>query len=248
MKIIIFYLIILFHQNNTIAQNDVYEIKYSVISQLSDKGITGEYSMIFNNNASIFKSTSMPPEDKLIDDGGNNLFVITGDPDGMPIYKNLEKRVLESKYYIGKKSNKCIIKDTIPKISWKIVNETKEIFNIKVKKALGSFGGRIYEVWFAPSLSNQHGPFFLYGLPGLILEAKSQDKKIAITFLSFKKIKNNFEILPISSSIKVQNVSHSEYINKREQVYKKIKIDIESRGGTFNRETNLDSQIWKGYF
>ncbi len=246
----LFFLLLNFNLfNNTFHHKDqFFEAKYQVISQLSDKGINGDYTLTFNNDASIFKNISMPTADKLIDDGSNNLFVITGDPDGMPIYKNLKEKVLESKYYIGKKSNKCIIKDTIPKIVWKVLNESKEISQIKVKKAIGSFGGRIYDAWFAPSISNQHGPFFLNGLPGLILEAKSRDNKINIALLSLKKLDGLNEIQPISKTIKVQCVSHFDYIKKRDQVYEKIKIEVESRGGMFSRDTNLDSQFWKGYF
>lgn len=233
---------------NILSVNEpIFQINYIVSSQLSNKGVSGEYTMIFNNVASVFKNVSMPQEDKLIDDGSNNLFVISGDPDGMPIYKNLKNKVLESKYYIGKKSNKCIVQDTLPKINWKILKETKKISNITAQKAIGSFGGRMYNVWFAPSISNQHGPFYLYGLPGLILEAKSLDNKINIAFKSLKKLQQINEVQTLSKTIKAQCVAHAEYKIKRDQVYKKIQIEVESRGGHFVRDTAIDSQIWKGY-
>lgn len=237
---------LIFH--NLVSQNDVYEIKYSIITQLTNKGLSGEYSMLFDNTSSIFKNKSLPTDDKIVDDGSNNLFVISGDPDGFPIYQNLKDNILESKYYIGKKSNKCIIKENLPKISWKILNEVKLISSIKVNKAIGTFGGRIYEVWFAPSLSTQLGPFFLNGLPGLIIEAKSLDDKVKIEFLSLKKLEGVNKIQPLSKTFKLITLTYDDYIIKRNQVYEKIKIDVESRGAKFSVDSSSDSQIWKGHF
>lgn len=77
------------------------------------------------------------------------------------------------------------VKDKIPKISWKIENETKEIGKFKCTKATCSFRGRDYTAWFATSIPLPYGPWKLQGLPGLILEAYDADKEI---FFYFKSI------------------------------------------------------------
>lgn len=68
------------------------------------------------------------------------------------------------------------------KIDWQITDEYKKIGNYECKKAKAEVRGRIYEAWYAPELKVMGGPWKLYGLPGLILEAKSIDDKYHFIF------------------------------------------------------------------
>lgn len=231
---------------NRISDSPVtYDVTYIGQTKLSNQ-FGGEFSLICNDVSSIFKNISIPKDDEIIDDGSLNIQVKSGDPDGYAIYRNINENVIESKFYIGKKSNSCIIKDSIPLIKWKIFNETKEVSGIKVTKAFCKFGGREYDVWFAPSIGIQHGPFYFSGLPGLILEVKSRDNKINIVFKTIKKTSNYNKITSLSSTLKIQCVSHSEYIKMRDKIREKIKIDVAARGGKFEVSQD-DWQIYKGY-
>lgn len=79
---------------------------------------------------------------------------------------------------------KILIKDEIPKINWKILQETKSILGYKCIKAEGSFRGRDFIAWFTTELPMQVGPWKLQGLPGTILEAT--DKALMHNFYATK--------------------------------------------------------------
>lgn len=56
--------------------------------------------------------------------------------------------------------------------NWEIKKETKEILGYQCQLATCNFRGRIWEAWFTPEIPVKEGPWKLFGLPGLVLEAK----------------------------------------------------------------------------
>jgi GLPGLI family protein len=73
------------------------------------------------------------------------------------------------------------IKDKINPIDWQLMDESKIILGYSCQKASCNFRGRQYYVFFTNEIPIQDGPWKLIGLPGLILEATSDD-----TYASFK--------------------------------------------------------------
>lgn len=62
-----------------------------------------------------------------------------------------------------------IYEEDIPAIEWKIEDSTDVIGSHTVQKAVCSFRGRNYTVWFTPDIPVPYGPWKFSGLPGLIL-------------------------------------------------------------------------------
>lgn len=58
---------------------------------------------------------------------------------------------------------------------WEMCDSTKVILNYKCQMAVADYHGRRWTAWFAPDVPVQDGPWQLYGLPGLIMEANSVD-------------------------------------------------------------------------
>lgn len=76
----------------------------------------------------------------------------------------------------------------LPAINWKLSNDKKVILGYNCQKAVGDFGGRTFEAWFASDLPYAFGPWKLNGLPGLILSAN--DTKNEMSFVCKEITKN----------------------------------------------------------
>lgn len=61
--------------------------------------------------------------------------------------------------------------ETMPRISWTLLEGDTLIVGYKCQRAVGKLRGREWKVWFTPDIPVQDGPWKLCGLPGLILWA-----------------------------------------------------------------------------
>lgn len=125
------------------------------------------YKLIISNKESSFTYLDR------INNSQNQTFDIRFAPGGFgTTYHNLSDSSLLKE--IGEiYGNKYIITDSLPIFNWKIVNETKEILGLKVRKAstFDGYGNSII-AWYAPTIPLSHGPAEFWGLPGLILEVE----------------------------------------------------------------------------
>lgn len=73
-----------------------------------------------------------------------------------------QKQVYEEKF---------LVKDTMRKMEWKIMDEVRTIANYKCRKALGVMYDSVYVVaFYAEDIPASGGPEMFSGLPGMILE------------------------------------------------------------------------------
>lgn len=59
--------------------------------------------------------------------------------------------------------------------NWVLSDSTKMVLGYECVEASTDFHGRRWKVWFAPEIPVQNGPWKFDGLPGLILEAETED-------------------------------------------------------------------------
>lgn len=78
-----------------------------------------------------------------------------------------------------------IISENYNSIAWTLLPEKKKILNITCQAAAGYYAGRWYKVWFAPKLIGSFGPWKLFGLPGLILEATDSKNHVSFKATAF---------------------------------------------------------------
>tara|TARA_R100000935_G_scaffold45914_1_gene69100 strand:- start:6680 stop:7495 length:816 start_codon:yes stop_codon:yes gene_type:complete len=129
------------------------------------------------------------------------------------IIKNFEEQKLSIYTSLGFKSFQ--IETPIPKIQWQIEKEKKAIGDIQCQKAIGTYAGRTYTAWFAPSLPYNDGPWKLSGLPGLILEAKDEKNEVMFVFKELSKTpkKQNERVVSFNKSKYHQPINLKSYNN-----------------------------------
>lgn len=120
-----------------------------------------------------------------------------------------------------------ILRDTLNRIKWKIFPETKTILGYKCKIAKANFRGRDYIAYFCPEIPISDGPFKFQGLPGLILEIYSMDNFIKYTALEVVTTEKGK--LDVNNVWFENNISFSEYVQKRKNESEQSAKKIESR-------------------
>jgi GLPGLI family protein len=146
----------------------------------------GKNTLYFNNSKGLYIHNDCPTENSYGSSGQPGQVAFTkGDPEGMPVFMDLGKKELYYKTPYGHPKFSFILREDLPQIDWQIHPDTKLIGSFQCTKASGTFGGRVYDVWFTPEIPASLGPYKLWGLPGLILEAKSRDNMVRYSFQSF---------------------------------------------------------------
>lgn len=180
---ILIYLFIPFLQYAQLAES---KVVYHCKTNLAQGPVCdGQNTLYFGADKSLYIHDDYPEEDSYEEKGFITHFIM-GDPEGLPVFVNLKDKYLYYKStYGGVRKHFFIFKEALSDIQWKILTDTKIIEEFNCVKAIGEFGGRTYDVWFTPDIPVSFGPFKLWGLPGLILEAKSRDGRVEYTFQAF---------------------------------------------------------------
>ena len=93
----------------------------------------------------------------------------------LSIYKNIPKN---NEWTITDKilTKRFKYVEKIQHPTWKLSQHTKKILGHNCQQASTEFLGRKWIVWFTPDIPIQEGPWKLWGLPGLILDARDTNE------------------------------------------------------------------------
>ncbi|HET8574074.1 MAG TPA: GLPGLI family protein [Edaphocola sp.] len=174
-------LILLFYATRTGAQEG--KALYHVYAQ------NGQYrnaELLFNDSASLYtvERKGMDPQNNFDSTGfsvSQTEGMISGisfapsryDEKGAQVYRNFRQKKILLRVTQKGKMNAFIVSDNWLGFSWKIKEKYRTISGYKCQQAIGRFRGREYRVWFTKDIPLPYGPWKLYGLPGLIIKAKS---------------------------------------------------------------------------
>jgi GLPGLI family protein len=119
--------------------------------------------------------------------------IMTGGENAL-LYKNVQKGVMEeNRELMGKL---FLIKDDLPHYEWQLTGETKQIGHYTCQRAvyLMETEERVFssesksletvkktvevEAWYTPEIPVSHGPERYWGLPGLIMELSTDNRRI----------------------------------------------------------------------
>ena len=102
---------------------------------------------------------------------------------------------------------------------WQIQSETKEVMGYSCQLATCDFRGRQWYAWFSTDIPINEGPWKLFGLPGLVLEAYDSKKHYAYEAVGLY-IKN---LQPVGIKLYVRKPivlkSRQEYLQKMYKAY-----------------------------
>ncbi|WP_329905094.1 GLPGLI family protein [Porphyromonas pogonae] len=91
-----------------------------------------------------------------------------------PVIYNIAKDKKLTVYdYIG--LDLCKYSEELPIVKWESVDGSMDVCGYKCAKAVGSYAGRRWTVWYTPDIPLPYGPWKLIGLPGLVLKATDAD-------------------------------------------------------------------------
>lgn len=175
-------LILTIHMYSQTGINGVVVYQQTVINQ--DQKIDKEYILSFNRGISYYEETVDSNLKKGQTMGGDGTITLKTRDNKKPqfYYNKLNDGFYFSEIYYN---THLFVKDDI-QLTWKILNETKEISGYQCQKATVNFRGRNYIAWFTNKVPTPFGPWKLYGLSGLILEAYDDSGFITI---KAKKVK-----------------------------------------------------------
>ena len=163
------------------------------------------------------------------------------DEEGSLTYKDLKNNILISRAALPT-GGLIINEPAIPQINWQLIDTFKAINNLKCQKAISDFSGRKYVAWFCRDIPISNGPWKLQGLPGLILEAYTDDRKFYYEPISIEIPTN--KLLNISSPQTGQKISILEYNEimkkKFDELMRQLKLASSQRGSSM--EINFGSK------
>ena len=81
-----------------------------------------------------------------------------------------------------------IYEDTLYAQNWVIQDSSKLILGHECQKAVCQYRGHCWTAWFAMDIPITDGPWKLCGLPGLIMEATSEDNSHAFKLLGMERV------------------------------------------------------------
>lgn len=139
----------------------------------SQNYITVEYAYYSDGTTNLYE---------LVTDGKHSQWTLTKSEEAANIglsekdmffYKNMLDSTI---YFQDNVFNKVFqVKDTLFKMTWKLTGISKLLIEYECYEATTEFRGRTYSAYFTTDLNYSDGPWKFNGLPGLILEVKSDD-------------------------------------------------------------------------
>ncbi len=171
-------------------------------------------------------------------------------------------KIISKDYYISKlKSNEDMkdffftgnykdsdyfIHDQVSKPVWKIdENKTKKILGYNCIKAIGNFRGSKVTAYFTKELPYSAGPFKFFGLPGLILDIREDDKNYNIWKAEKIELSVDQKINFFPQFTNYPKAEMKKFIEMKEEKQNKEMADLLSK---FPAGTKMDTPELKNRF
>lgn len=112
---------------------------------------------------------------------------------------------------------------------WELGDSIKTVVGYECQNAYADYHGRKWEVWFAPDIPIKDGPWQLFGLPGLIMEATTDDGLYSFEIIGIQECNEPF---------KPTFEDERYFITKRKSFLKQKDYSRKNRAAMVNAMTN----------
>ena len=140
----------------------------------------GDYSKFFSPRTEFLDSLNSTPEGKSKYQEMSRSAYLGGKIEDIPRADGsyyVVKSATDNKFYYYDKvgTERFCYEEDIPQLNWAVSDSTKTILGYECFLASADYHGRKWIVWFSPEIPVAAGPWKLQGVPGLILEASTED-------------------------------------------------------------------------
>ena len=141
----------------------------------------GDYSKFFSPRTEYLDSLNSTPEGKSKYQEIARSAYLGGKIEDVPradgSYYVVRSATDNKLYYYDKVgTERLCYEEDIPQLNWAVSDSTKTILGYECFLASADYHGRKWIVWFSPEIPVAAGPWKLQGVPGLILEASTEDE------------------------------------------------------------------------
>lgn len=214
------------------AQNGL--IKYKLNYKNATKA--KYYNMLFDNSTSFYEQNidSLPKK-------ATSQIDLPISKESEIVYKNYKTKKLIFKERIA--LDFYTVNDTIIKINWEVLPDTKRIGNYLCQKATGKFRGVNYTAWFTSEIAIPFGPWKIGGLSGLILELSIEDERLhiiayEIDIKNYSNISLKEKIQKFETLEKIELKKYIELKNSEDKQLDKYYESLFERGTYFGMESS----------
>ena len=140
----------------------------------------GDYSKFFSPRTEYLDSLNSTPEGKSKYQEMARSAYLGGKIEDVPradgSYYVVRSATDNKLYYYDKvATERFCYEEDIPQLNWAVGDSTRTILGYECFLASADYHGRKWIVWFSPEIPVAAGPWKLQGVPGLILEASTED-------------------------------------------------------------------------
>jgi GLPGLI family protein len=236
--------------NDTVKKNPKYDKQ---VLEIGDS-LSHYYSVYGDKVDSIYYNFSNHRQNKDGSDGINPHKEAGLQKNERPKYENYytsypKKELLTALTAIS--YNEFIYEEPVPKFEWKIQADTMTVLGYKCIKAITTFRGRTYEVWFTPFIPIRQGPWKLNGLPGLILKATDTKGYFEWTVTGIEKPQNRKIYFYNFDKNRVQKVTRKEAMYVLHQRWKdpmglKLTLNPNLKSSSYREKTGKAVTVKRG--
>ncbi len=209
----------------------------------------GEDSKFFSPRTEYIDSLNSTPEGKAKYQEMTRSAYLGGKMDDIPRADGsyyVVKNATDNKYtcYDTAGTEKFYYEEEIPQPKWEVRDSTKTILGYECFVATADFHGRKWSVWFTPEIPVVAGPWKLQGVPGLILEAATEDGLYSFVADGIQQPDKN--ITPIYLSGEYGKTDRIKFLKAKRSFFDnplgKINAQFSGRGVTISNVRDKDGQ------